>query len=407
MLELKTESAWRTPYEREFIVLIRNLLGVLSFAVLATLPAFSQDSQSPKSDLSPSALAWSASGGAETPFRVDPVRFDLVGPGLIRDSHNTLTASEVSPSPDSWTLGPSSLADSLEPYLPPILPCACGCGIFEVGNGSMLPQGQGGLLFFEWDYQNQNRNWSGKSSAPAANNGDKALVTSFYRLGLQYMFNERWGMEADLPFAHRYFRRDDGSGTGTNEATEWTDWGDMRLKGLYTGFFKDMSLGVDFGLKVPTGNYTHAGADRDTEIGTGSTDLLLGGFYRMPITADHNWSAFFQVEGDFPFLIRDQYRPGLEVDASAGVNYQGIAIGNVAIVPFGQVLLAGKTSDRGANSAQPVASGYQRVLLSPGLEIMAHPFMIYGDVEIPVWQNMRGNQLVAPALFKVVIAFSF
>jgi hypothetical protein len=181
----------------------------------------------------------------------------------------------------------------------------------------------------------------------------------------------------------------------------------MRLKGIYTGFFKDMSLGVDFGLKVPTGNYTQQGADRDTELGTGSTDLLLGGFYRTPFSASHDWNAFFQVEGDFPLFIRDQYHPGLEVDASAGINYQGIALGNVAIVPFAQVLLAGKTSDRGANSAQPVASGYQRVLLSPGLELMMHPFMIYADVEIPVWQNMRGDQLVASAMFKLVIAFSF
>jgi hypothetical protein len=181
----------------------------------------------------------------------------------------------------------------------------------------------------------------------------------------------------------------------------------MRVKALYTGFFKDMSLGVDFGLKLPTGNYTQEGADRDTELGTGSTDLLLGGFYRAALSADRNWNAFFQIEGTLPLFIRDQYHPGLEVDASAGIDYQGFALGNVTIVPFAQVLLAGKTSDRGANSAQPIASGYQRVLLSPGLELLMHPFMVYADVEIPVWQNYRGDQLVASALFKLVIAFSF
>ena len=303
--------------------------------------------------------------------------------------------------------GPATLAESPALYEPPILPCACGCGIFEVGNGSMLPQGQGGIIFFEWDYQSQNRNWSRHSSAPAQENGDRLLMTSFLRLGLQYMFTDQWGVEVDIPFAHRYFRQDDGSGTGTNVATDWTDWGDMRLKALYCGFFKDLSLGVDFGLKVPTGNYTHDGADRDTQLGTGSTDLLLGGFYRMALTPDRSWNAFFQAEGDFPFLIRDQYRPGLEVDASAGVDYQGLWLGTLKIVPFGQVLVAGRTSDRGAQSAHPVASGYQRVLLSPGLELMMHPFMIYGDVEFPVWQNMRGDQLVASALFKVVIAYSF
>lgn len=323
-------------------------------------------------------------------------RFDLA---------SSLTVAPASPEELRWELGPGSLEEAF--ITPPILPCACGCGIFEVGNGSMLPVGPGGVLFFEWDYQNQNQNWSRHDKAPAEDNGDKALWTSFYRLGIQYMFSASWGMSADLPFAHRYFRQDDGTGTGNNQATSWTDWGDMRLRAIYSGFFDDMSLGVNAGLKVPTGNYTHEGADRDTQLGTGSTDVLVGGYYRMPLSADRNWNSFFQIDSTLPVFIRDQYRPGVEVDASAGVNYQGFGIGSVMIVPFGQVLLAGRTSDRGANSAHPVASGYQRILLSPGLEIMKHPFMLYTDVEFPVWQNMRGNQLVADALFKVVLGFSF
>jgi len=404
-------------------VLIKNVVLVLSLAFLAALPAVAQESTKPEGRLFTSTLTSGDTLGKEYP-RVSAVSlapstrdlggrkgFELGEPSLPKDFDDSLASGALLPDapPDtvSFVLGPTSLAESAEPYIPPILPCACGCGIFEVGNGSMLPQGQGGLLFFEWDYQSQNHNWSRHSKAPAEDNGDKLLWTSFFRFGLQYMFSERWGMQVDAPFAHRYFRRDDGTGTGTNQATEWTDWGDMRIKGLYTGFFKDMSLGVDFGLKLPTGNYTQDGADRDTELGTGSTDLLLGGFYRTPISPDHNLNAFFQVEGDFPLFTRDQYRPGFEVDASVGINYQGFSLGNVTIAPFGQVLLSGKTSDRGANSAQPVASGYQRVLLSPGIELMMHPFMIYADVEFPVWQNMRGDQLVAPALFKVVVAFSF
>ena len=48
--------------------------------------------------------------------------------------------------------------------------CACGCGVFDVGTSSMFPSGAGGMAFVEYDYMNQNRNWSGSSSAPAANN---------------------------------------------------------------------------------------------------------------------------------------------------------------------------------------------------------------------------------------------
>ncbi len=40
---------------------------------------------------------------------------------------------------------------------------------------------------------------------------------------------------------------------------------------MYTGFSDDMSKGIIFGLKLPSGSYTAAGFDRDTQIGTGST----------------------------------------------------------------------------------------------------------------------------------------
>jgi hypothetical protein len=32
---------------------------------------------------------------------------------------------------------------------------------------------------------------------------------------------------------------------------------------------------------------------------------------------------------------------------------------------------------------------------------------VYADVEIPVYQRVNGNQLTAPALFKVVTSFTF
>jgi hypothetical protein len=52
-------------------------------------------------------------------------------------------------------------------------------------------------------------------------------------------------------------------------------------------------------------------------------------------------------------------------------------------------------------------SGYQRVLLSPGIEFDIHPVMIYADAEFDVLQFSRGNQLVAPALFKLAISYMF
>ena len=54
----------------------------------------------------------------------------------------------------------------------------------------MFPSDQGGMVFLQYGYQDQNRNWSGTSQAPVDNNDDKEIQTHFVTFGLQYMFNQ-------------------------------------------------------------------------------------------------------------------------------------------------------------------------------------------------------------------------
>jgi hypothetical protein len=286
--------------------------------------------------------------------------------------------------------------------------CACGCGVFDVATSSMFPSESGGMAWLQYDYQNQNRNWSGTSGAPAANNNDKEIETHFTTLGLQYMFNSSWGAQIEVPFDVRHFTTDDGTGTGGTVSRNWSQLGDIRLEGIYTGFFADQSAGVTLGLKLPTGSYTFdpAVVDRDTQIGTGSTDVLLGGFYRGNLDANQKWDWFAQFQLDMPVAIQDDYRPGTEFDAAAGIDYKGFSIGRVRISPVAQVIFSNRASDSGGN-ADPDNSGYERILLSPGIEFHIHPVKIYADVEIPVYQNMTGNQLVAPVLFKASMSYMF
>ena len=279
--------------------------------------------------------------------------------------------------------------------------CACGCGVFDVGTSSMFPNGAGGMAFLQYDYQDQNRNWSGTSQAPGANNDDKEIRTDFVTAGLQYMFNTSWGVQAQVPFAYRYFKTADGS-------TTWGSLGDIRVEGIYTGFLADLSAGVTFGVKLPTGNYNYNSTlvDRDTQIGSGSTDILLGGFYRDNLDRNEKWDWFAQLQLDVPVLIQAQYRPGVELDTAAGIDYKGWTVGRVKISPVGQVIFSERTSDSGA-AANSENSGYQRILLSPGIEFHIHPVKVYADVELPVFQNVTGNQVVAPVLFKMSLSFMF
>ena len=282
--------------------------------------------------------------------------------------------------------------------------CACGCGVFDVGTSSMFPSGAGGTAFLNYDYQNQNQNWSGTSSAPGANNDDKKIETHFVTAGLQYLFNRSWGAQVELPLVNRTF-----NSAGNAASLNWTGLGDIRLKGIYTGFSEDLSSGVTLGLKLPTGSHNHTESfgdiDRDTQIGSGSTDVLFGGFHRDRFGSSR-WNWFAQAELSLPTLTQGDYRPGFEADAATGIYYDGLSLGRVKISPVAQVIGSWRDHDHGV-AAAPADSGYERVLLSPGIEFHLHPVKIYADVELPVYQNVSGNQLVAPALFKLSLSYMF
>jgi len=146
--------------------------------------------------------------------------------------------------------------------------------------------------------------------------------------------------------------------------------------------------------------------DRDTQIGTGSTDVLLGGYYRGNLNRNQTWDWFAQGLLDVPVLTQAGYRPGVELDTAAGIDYKGISLGRARIAPLAQVIFSERTGDSGA-AADPGNTGYQRLMLSPGVEVHIHPVKIYADAEIPVYQNFTGNQLAAPVLFKVSVSYMF
>jgi hypothetical protein len=289
--------------------------------------------------------------------------------------------------------------------------CACGCGVYEVGTSSMLPTGSGVAAFVDYDYQDQNRNWSGSSQAPASDNTDKDIRTGWFTVGYQDMFSRSWGLRLEVPYEMRHFVTVSNAPGGNLAAFDFRGLGDIRIEGVYSGFSPDMSAGLTFGLKLPTGNFTTNNAyddiDRDTEIGSGSTDLLVGGFKRFKLGIDYGWSGFLQGLVDIPVLTQGQYRPGTEVDGAFGVYYNGWSIGRMLISPIGQVKVSVRGPDTGANATFPVASGYSRLLVSPGIEFDLHPVKAYADVELPLYQHFTGNQLAAAVLFRLNIAYMF
>ena len=282
--------------------------------------------------------------------------------------------------------------------------CACGCGVFEVGTASMFPTQRGGMVSLEYDFMNQNGNWSGTSSAPAADNADQQIRTSFVTASAQYMFTRAWGVGVEVPYWDRLFRtaNDSGDIVGFTHAA----LGDVRVRGTFAGFSADLSTGVTAGLKLPTGDYKYANFDRDTEIGTGSTDFLLGAYHIGPLTADRKWTWFVDGQWDQPFTYSGEYHPGSEVDLTAAISHAGYHSGSVIVAPLLAVIGATRTRDSGADS-NPGDSGYDRVLVAPGLDASLAGMRATLTVDVPLYEKVNGNQLVAPDLFKLVVGHAF
>jgi hypothetical protein len=310
------------------------------------------------------------------------------------------------------------------------LACACGCGVFDIGDGTFMPSdsASGLTAWFRYSYMDQTRNWEGANKAPAADNQDKEILTSFFTIGGQYMINRKWTIMAELPIYDRELvTTDDGTvfgPAGSVYKAQDNALGDLQLTGIYTGLADDLSTGLSVGVKLPTGDYTGptgplggAEFDRDSLPGTGSTDLMLGAYHVGNITPDGKLSYFVQGRYQFAVDIRGGYRPGNEFDSAAGVSYNLGEFGLVKkVAPVLQLLNSYRAHDTGIN-ADPLNSGYERLLISPGIEARINKVRLFADVALPIYQHANSapsvriegtsGQLVAPALFKIQVSYNF
>jgi len=296
--------------------------------------------------------------------------------------------------------------------------CACGCGVFELGPITMLPTRPGGVVYIEDDYMNQNQNWIGTQSAPASLNTDKQLETHFGSVGVDYQFNSAWGLSLQIPYWGRTFRTDIGTPSAPDVQTyQHSALGDIRLVGRYTGFTPDLSTGITFGVKLASGDWTYPYFDRDTEIGTGTTDILLGAYHIGDLSEKNHLQWFAEAAYSWATNTREGYRPGDELNAAIGITYDNIRFGpNTSLLLLLQLIGSDRLRDSGVN-ADPYNTGYQRLLLSPGVQFMSSSWQVYADAEFRVYhyanaapsQAVEGTQgqLVAPALFKLVLSYSW
>lgn len=270
-------------------------------------------------------------------------------------------------------------------------------------------------LDLRYESINQNKLRRGSRAVSPADVDEETLERRTVNRNLiatyDYTASNAWGFSFVVPLQKRLHEHvDDPAGAATDEKWNFTRLGDIKALANYSVTNDDDPLnrfGVQFGLKLPTGSHTVSNADgtraeRALQPGSGSTDVIVGGYYtHRGLTPGAAW--FAQATLQQAALTQDEFRPGSQASLSAGYT-QPLAGGLNATV---QLNALHKNRDHGAN-AEPELSGGKYVFVSPGFSYAAtKSVQVYGYAQLPVYRYVNGVQLVADRAFVGGVTLQF
>ena len=221
-----------------------------------------------------------------------------------------------------------------------VLACAaCGCTLSKDWGTQGISTTPGFIADLSYFYinQNQQRIGTGKASqaqinalAAAGQEIEDYTTTRITTAALTYT-GDTWGLTANLPFVQRtHGTFGSGAYPATTSYLSSSDnsIGDVSLIGRYTGFSADKTSGLIAGFKLPTGstgatfNDGVTPLDRSLQIGTGSTDIILGAYTTGSIDT-YGW--FVQGTAHHAVATKtiagQDFRPGDSYSLNTGIRY--------------------------------------------------------------------------------------
>jgi hypothetical protein len=302
---------------------------------------------------------------------------------------------------------------------------SCGCSLgTEWADQNLASTESAVRLNLRYDFVDQSQLRSGGRERamgsikfPADREIQQDTLTRFYFVGTDYSFGGAWGLNLQLPWLDRKHATIDAGETAV--ATSYMRGaGDLRIVGRYQGayggafggFFENHRLGLQFGLKLPTGAIhdrfatgPNAGEtiDRGLQNGTGTTDLLIGAYATGSIV--HRWDCFEQLQIKQALDSKEQFRPGAQVALNLGLRY----VASEWLIAQLQLNARFEGRETGAQSDDD-NSGSRTVYLSPGVTAgIGTPWSVYGFVQVPVYQYYNGDQLAPPYIVSAGMNYRF
>ena len=290
------------------------------------------------------------------------------------------------------------------------LSCAtCGCTLSY--DGAMgYTSSTGWRINLEYDFINQNQLRSGTSPAYSVPDGtelEHQTISRYLSLGVSYSPSADWNAFLWVPYVMRshttYGTFESDQPLPPLSGSNSSSIGDVKFLGTYRGLLPTHNLGIQLGVKLPTGAYydsvlfstgPNAGTPLDASLqpGTGSTDVIVGAYYSQAVSKD--WDLYANASYQAAVAEKldqpgNNFRPGNLVTASFGARYAA----NPVWVPQIQVNLSRKMSDQGALADTEDSAGTV-AYISPGIAVsVLHNLQLYGFVQLPVYSRLQGYQL--------------
>lgn len=290
--------------------------------------------------------------------------------------------------------------------------CACGLSNLNVGTNLLLPSNNQRIAFVQYDSILQNTNFNGSSKIDAELNHHQKIMTKVTTFGIQQTFDNNWGFNLRIPHSQREITSNanhhdeedhDHDHLSISSTDKNSGIGDIKVNAIYNGFKKDKSLGVIFGIKLPTGKNNDINFSKAAQLGTGSYDALLSLYYNKSFSSS-GW--FSQISFQRALVNKDDFRSGDELNLSSGLYHRVKLSNTTSISPMLQIFAVRKDKDSKIN-AESQDSGYKRVFVSFGPEISYQDLKFYTDIQIPLYQYVNGSQLAVDKIYRAVASYSF
>ena len=134
-------------------------------------------------------------------------------------------------------------------------------------------------------------------------------------------------------------------------------------------------------------------AERTLQPGSGTADLLLGGYFRRVLGSGSSW--FADALWQQPLDSHDEFRPGARL--SLDVGYRREMSDRLGLML--QLNFLHRARD-GGDQAEPADSGGKFLFLSPGLSYaLGKNLQLYTFLQLPLYQYVNGVQLTADWAF--------